>query len=119
MREIPNAYGAPPARVPSRIGTGTTRTSDVEEIQDLSPVERQGVNAFLKSADEEAKGNVGQALRNFRIQTANQYECPPIGVGEDDVLSSLFEPFFRLQHSLEKMVAVRSSTLRWTDSDKR
>jgi len=51
-----------------------------EQIQDLTTVEQQGVNAFLKSANEDSKKNVIQAVKNYRILMSNEYECPPIGV---------------------------------------
>ena len=54
-----------------------------EHLQDLSPVERQGVNAFMKSANEDSKMHVVEALHNYRTVMNNDYECPPIGVGED------------------------------------
>jgi hypothetical protein len=52
----------------------------LEQIQDLTTSEQQGVNAFLKAANEDSKANVVQAVKNFRIFTKNEYECPPIGV---------------------------------------
>jgi hypothetical protein len=52
----------------------------MEQIQDLTPVEQQGVNAFLKSANDDSKSNVVQAVKNYRHLVANEYECPPIGV---------------------------------------
>jgi hypothetical protein len=52
----------------------------LKQLQDLTPVEQQGVNAFLKSANEDSKMNVTQAVKNYRILMANEYECPPIGV---------------------------------------
>lgn len=57
-----------------------------EEIQDLSPVEQQGASAFLKSANDDSKANVVQAVKNFRIQMSNDYECPPIGVREMEMM---------------------------------
>lgn len=52
----------------------------LQEIQDLNPVEQQGVNAFLKSANDDSKAHVVQAVKNFRVLMSNDYECPPIGV---------------------------------------
>ncbi|UJR09235.1 hypothetical protein I4U23_013481 [Adineta vaga] len=98
MREIPNAYGAPPARLPSREQTSAqlSQVPDyLEQIQDLSTVERQGANAFLKAANEDSKANVGQALKNYRLHMKNEYECPPIGaatVCRDDGSRSEFYP---------------------------
>ena len=66
------------------------KPSYFEEIQDLTPVEQQGVNAFFKSANEDSKGNVVQALKNYRVLMSNEYECPPIGVGK------MFESIRRL-----------------------
>lgn len=43
-------------------------------------MEQQGVNAFLKSANEDSKANVVQAVKNYRVLMSNEYECPPIGV---------------------------------------
>jgi len=102
MRTIPNAYGAPPARPLTRQGNyqicfytlieiclfvffkEIIRTPSVpnylEQLGDLTPVERQGVNAFLKSANDDSKKNVAEAIENYRILMANEYECPPIGV---------------------------------------
>lgn len=57
-----------------------TVPSYLEQIQDLSPVEQQGASAFLKSANEDSKPNVVQAVKNFRLLMSNDYECPPIGV---------------------------------------
>jgi hypothetical protein len=54
----------------------------LEQLQDLSLVEQQGVNAFLKSANEDSKPNVVQAVRNYRTFMTNEYECPPIGVSK-------------------------------------
>lgn len=82
MREIPNAYGAPPARESSRDHQNPTKDEPnyFEQIQDLTPVEQQGVNAFLKSANDDSKVNVIQAVKNYRTLMSNDYECPPIGV---------------------------------------
>ena len=59
-----------------------TVPSYLEQIQDLSPVEQQGARAFLKSANEDSKANVVQAVNNFRLLMSNDYECPPIGVSD-------------------------------------
>lgn len=81
MRDIPNAYGAPPARPLTR--QEIIRTPSVpnylEQLGNLTPVERQGANAFLKSANDDSKKNVLEAIENYRILMANEYECPPIG----------------------------------------
>lgn len=84
MKEIPNAYGAPPVndRIQPRIRSGFVRPNYDEFLPDLTAVERQGVQAFLKSANDDAKGNVVEALRQFRTTMSNDYECPPIGVSE-------------------------------------
>ncbi|CAF3377246.1 unnamed protein product [Rotaria socialis] len=82
MREIPYAYGALASRLPSRerITNKAPIIPDyMGELQDLTPFEQQGVNAFLKLANDNAKPNVVQALKNYRILMANEYECPPIG----------------------------------------
>lgn len=94
MREIPNAYGAPPTPVPSREYSFQTKEEPnyFEQIQDLTPVEQQGVNAFLKSANDDSKNNVIQAVKNYRILMSNEYECPPIGVREK---KKPFELFFQ------------------------
>jgi hypothetical protein len=52
----------------------------LKQISDLTQVERQGVNAFLKVANDDSKGNVVQAVKNYRVLMSNEYECPPIGV---------------------------------------
>ena len=49
-------------------------------MSDLSTVERHGASAFLKAANEDSKVNVIQAVKNYRIDMKNEYECPPIGV---------------------------------------
>jgi hypothetical protein len=65
-----------------------------EQIQDLTSVEQQGVNAFLKSANEDSKKNVVQAVKNYRILMSNEYECPPIGVSKNFRIVSKFFFFF-------------------------
>lgn len=52
----------------------------MEQLQGLSPYEIHGVNAFLKLANDDAKPNVVEAVKKYRIMMANEYECPPIGV---------------------------------------
>jgi hypothetical protein len=65
-----------------------------EQIQDLTPVEQQGVNAFLKSANEDSKMNVVQAVKNYRVLMSNEYECPPIGVRKSINHSQIFFYYF-------------------------
>lgn len=59
----------------------------LEQIQDLTSVERHGANAFLKAANEDSKANVAQAVKNYRIHMKNEYECPPIGVRRSEPLN--------------------------------
>ncbi|CAF1491743.1 unnamed protein product [Adineta ricciae] len=96
MREIPNAYGAPPARPPSQQSAQVPLVPDyLEQMSDLSTVERQGASAFLKAANEDSKANVIQAVKNYRIDMKNEYECPPIGaatVCREDGSRSEFYP---------------------------
>jgi hypothetical protein len=49
-------------------------------MNDSTALERQGADAFLKSANDDTKHHVTQALNNYRTIMANDYECPPIGV---------------------------------------
>ncbi|CAF0926036.1 unnamed protein product [Rotaria sordida] len=82
MREIPNAYGARSAHVTSHEQITHKKPiipNYLDEIQDLTPFERQGANAFLKLANVDSKMNVIQAIKNYRILMTNEYECPPIG----------------------------------------
>ncbi|CAF1294751.1 unnamed protein product [Rotaria sp. Silwood1] len=82
MREIPNAYGSPPARLTSReqiIHKKPIVPDYLEQFQDLTPFERQGANAFLKLANNDSKMNVVQAIKDYRTLMTNEYECPPIG----------------------------------------
>jgi hypothetical protein len=65
----------------------------LKQISDLTQVERQGVNAFLKVANDDSKGNVVQAVKNYRVLMSNEYECPPIGVRK---YSIYFEIYFYL-----------------------
>jgi hypothetical protein len=65
-----------------------------EQIQDLTPVEKQGVNAFLKIANEDSKMYVVQAVKNYRILMGNEYECPPIGVRKFRIISKILFFFF-------------------------
>lgn len=52
----------------------------LEQMSDLSTVERHGASAFLKAANEDSKANVTKAVKSYRIDMKNEYECPPIGV---------------------------------------
>ncbi|CAF1263089.1 unnamed protein product [Adineta steineri] len=99
MREIPNAYGAPPARLPSREQTSnhlpTPAPNYLEEMQDLTSAERHGASAFLKAANEDSKVHVVEAVKNYRILMKNEYECPPIGaaaVRREDGSRSAYYP---------------------------
>ncbi len=68
----------------------------MEQISDLTQVERQGVNAFLKIANDDSKGNVVQAVKNYRTLMSNEYECPPIGVRKHHTFFRDLFVFFRL-----------------------
>lgn len=88
----------------------------LEQLQDLTPVEQQGVNAFMKAANEDSKANVVQAVKNYRIFMKNEYECPPIGVREfakKNVLI-LYVIDYRLQRFVEKMEVGRNFIHQWT-----
>ena len=58
----------------------------LEQIQNITPIEQQGVNAFLKIANEDSKMNVIEAVKNYRNLMTNEYECPPIGVRKYSML---------------------------------
>jgi hypothetical protein len=73
------------------------------QIRDLTPVEQQGVNAFLKSANDDSKAKVVEAVKKYRILMSNEYECPPIGVRRYFRMCFEIFIFFRLQQSLGRM----------------
>lgn len=89
MREIPNAYGAPPSmdRSQARVRSSIVRPNYEDLIPNLTTIERQGVQAFLKAANEDSKENVVEAVRQFRTTMSNDYECPPIGVSDEEMKS--------------------------------
>ncbi|CAF0743112.1 unnamed protein product [Didymodactylos carnosus] len=78
MKEIPDAYGAPKQERTVEVDKPPSRASKSSwHMQNLSDVERQGAGAFLKIANDEAKENAFQAVRNYRSLGLDEH-CPHI-----------------------------------------
>jgi hypothetical protein len=100
--------------MPNQLSTGPNY---YEQLQDLTPVEQQGVNAFLKSANEDSRMNVFQAVKNYRTLMTNEYECPPIGVRKK-IFKNCFNFIYRLQQFVERMEVELNFIHPWINIDK-